>query len=111
MSIQQTDIVDIISTSPEGKTVLTISDHYTWDDCDGHLSKLQEKTNSYLQFIESGQLLESYPQSKSGLIIIRVAMKFKPPENALQALMKFKDVVIRAGYDFIWGTLAISAND
>lgn len=105
MSIDQTDIVDLISTSPEGEIVLTISDHYTWDDCDGHLVALQDKINSYLQFIESGQLLESYPQSKSGLLTIRVVMQFEPPRNAIQSLVKFRDVIVGAGCNFSWNTL------
>jgi hypothetical protein len=56
MSVEQTDKIDFISTSPGEKVVLTISDHLSWDE-DGHLHLLQDKINVYLEFIESEQLL------------------------------------------------------
>lgn len=64
MSIDQSDVIDFISTTPEGKGVLTITDHLSWD-MDFHLELLQDKINRYLQFIESGQIYEEYPQANN----------------------------------------------
>ncbi|MBB1283794.1 hypothetical protein HRH25_05350 [Flavisolibacter sp. BT320] len=52
MSIHQTDIIDIISTTPEGKVILTISDHHPWNET-WHFQLLQDKINAYMQFIAS----------------------------------------------------------
>jgi hypothetical protein len=60
MSVNQTDTIDIIGTTPGGKVALTISDHHFWDE-PLHLQLLQDKINAYLQFIESGQILDDYP--------------------------------------------------
>jgi hypothetical protein len=44
---------------------LAISDHLAWgENTNDHLYKLQEKINSYIEFIESGQMEESFPKAK-----------------------------------------------
>lgn len=77
MSITETKVVDIIAVpewEPEN-VILVITDHLEWGDKaqqGEHLLLLQEKINSYVAFIESGELLESYPPAKDKLPIIRV---------------------------------------
>jgi len=61
MSVEEKNKIDIITTNKEGILVLTISDHLEWDDENEHLLILQDKINSYVDFIESGQMAESYP--------------------------------------------------
>ncbi len=66
MSIEQTDLVDIISIDRmTGEVILTISDHLDWSDCGAHLLLLQSKLNRYLAFVESGEILQSYPKAKA----------------------------------------------
>jgi hypothetical protein len=101
MSVDQTGIIDIISTSSEGKVVLTISDHHSWDET-WHLQLLQDKINAYLQFIESGQILESYPNAKGSEVMIETAMKYQPNSEAISFLESAKDIIKGAGYDFSW---------
>ena len=62
MSIEGQGSVDAIGIDQEGIVVLTISAHLEWDD--GHLFLLQEKINTYLAFLESGEVFETYPDSK-----------------------------------------------
>ena len=48
MSIEQTDLIDIISIDRlTGETILTISDHLDWSDSATHLRLLQNKLNRY----------------------------------------------------------------
>lgn len=61
MSLDQLDKIDIISTNPKGEVVLHIADHLEWTLQKDHILLLQDKINAYLQFIESGQILEEYP--------------------------------------------------
>jgi hypothetical protein len=66
MSVEQTDVVDIISIDREtGHVVLTISDHLDWSDSVGHQAILQKKLNTYLAFIESGEILGQCPKAKN----------------------------------------------
>jgi len=62
VTVEQTKVIDFISVDQNGPVVLTISDHLEWGS-DGHLFQLQEKLNSYLAFIEGGELLNEYPEA------------------------------------------------
>ena len=105
MSVDQKDTVDFISTSPEGNVMLTISDHLPWDKKNEHLLALQDKLNSYLMFIESGEIFESYPTAKSKSLIIEVVMKYKPNEVVLVFLTQSKNTIENTGVQLKWRQL------
>jgi len=65
MTVEETKLIDIISTDELGRVNLTISDHLDWKDSDKHQQILQAKLNSYLAFVENGELLEQYPDAKN----------------------------------------------
>lgn len=73
MAIEQANVIDLVSRH-EGEIWLTISDHLTWDeDYVPHLLMLQGKLNAYFDFVESGQLLKHYPESKGLVPVISIA--------------------------------------
>lgn len=83
MSVEQTDVVDIIGTEKStGKVIMTVSDHLDWKDEQSHLLMLQEKLNRYLAFVESGEILSSYPDAKGRSIVFDVVMKNDLPDSA-----------------------------
>jgi hypothetical protein len=99
MSIDQIDTIDIISTTPDGKVMLTISDHLTWDEtC--HLQLLEGKINMYLHFIESGQIHENYPDAIGRGLIIAVTMKFEPDAIGSPFLEMAKETINQSGVEF-----------
>jgi hypothetical protein len=104
MSVNQTDTIDIIGTTPDGKVALTISDHHSWDES-LHLQLLQDKINAYLQFIESGQILDDYPDAAGRELIIETVMKFEPNEEGTSFLENAKEEVTKAGIGFQWRVL------
>ncbi len=104
MSVNQTDTVDIISTTPDGKIILTISDHNSWDET-WHLQLLQDKIKSYLQFIESGQIFEDYSNAVGRKLTIETIMQFEPNEEGISFLEKAKEIVNKAGIGFQWRRL------
>jgi hypothetical protein len=78
VSVEQTDVVDILGIDREtGHVVLTISDHLDWSDTVGHQMILQKKLNRYLAFVESGEILEQYPNAKNRPVAFRVVFKFR----------------------------------
>jgi len=105
MSIDQKDIIDFISTAPDGKVILSISDHLPWDTENQQLLILQDKINSYLKFIESGEIVESYPPSKNKDLVIRVTMQYEPNEISLVFLNRCKETILNAGIEFEWQIL------
>ena len=98
MTVEQTDVVDIISTDKLGRVVLTISDHLDWSDSLRHQTILQAKFNAYLGFVESGEILESYPRAVGRQIVFKVAFKFKPDKAGMEFLSNAKSVIESAGF-------------
>jgi hypothetical protein len=99
MSIEQTGVIDIISTDRlTGDVVLTVSDHLDWSDSTAHQLLLQSKLNRYLAFVESGEILESYPNAKDRPIVFSVVFKFPPDASGRSFLTKVKAVIESAGF-------------
>lgn len=102
MSVEQIDKIDVISTAPNGKVELTIADHLKWNNEKSHLLILQDKLNTYIDFIESGQILENYPNALNKEIIISVVMKYAPTENSLIFLNDCEKFMEKEGFEFTW---------
>src|SRR5690606_21130206 len=100
MSIEDTQVIDFISARPNsGEVVLTVTDHLEWGESQ-HLVMLQDKLNSYLAFIESGEILECYPNAKGSKLRIEVVCKFPPDEEGRNFLGRAGEVVNKAGFVF-----------
>ena len=102
MTIEQTDVIDFISKDESENIVLTISDHLEWDVDNEHLYLLQEKLNSYLRFLESGEVYESYEGSKGKNFIIKVSCKYLPNKTSEDFLKKAEKAINEAGFSFTW---------
>jgi hypothetical protein len=99
VSVEQLDIVDVISIDKEtGHVILTISDHLDWSDSILHQTILQAKFNKYLAFVESGEILESYPDAKGRPVAFKVVFKFRPDAQGWQFLTRAKQVIESAGF-------------
>ena len=98
MSVDDESVVDAIGIDGSGTVVLTISDHLPWDK--EHLYLLQQKINSYLAFIESGEIYESYPESKEREIKICLECKFEPTAVASTFLGQCSSIIGKAGFQF-----------
>ncbi|WP_261334802.1 DUF6572 domain-containing protein [Rhizobium leguminosarum] len=90
MSLDQTNVVDAIGVDDAtGELVLTITDHLEWTGSDKeHLLLLQEKLNTYLGFVESGEMLETYPDAKGRAVLIDVVCKYLPSQHAQRLLQQ-----------------------
>jgi len=88
--------------------VLTVSDHLPWYD-DSHLEVLQAKLNTYLAFIESGELLEVYPNARNRRVTISVICKFEPDARGRQFLLEAAATISTAGFEFAWSQLNVEA--
>ena len=98
MSIEQTDMVDIISTdAATGSVVLTINDPLDWSHRAAHEALLQRKLHYYLTFVGSGELLHVYPTAKGRSVVTRVVFRFPPDEMAKQFLAALKAMLAPAG--------------
>src|SRR5476649_1903997 len=102
MSIDETRVVDVLSIDANTKeVVLTITDHLPWQS-DGHLMLLQNKLNCYLAFVESGEILESYPDARGKSVRIDVVCKYAPDIQADSFLVKSAGIIRNGGYGLSW---------
>jgi len=100
MSVVEADKVDIVATRPgSSSVVLVITDHLRWDDLDAHLLALQAKLDTYIAFIESGQLhrVEEPAIPPNPELRIRVAMRYAPPPAAQEFFKKASAVLAGIG--------------
>ena len=59
VTVQQTNVVDWLGIEKQtGHVLLTVLDDLDWVNEGEHLLALQEKLNTYLAFIESGEVFE-----------------------------------------------------
>ena len=100
-TITDTNKVDLIGYNMECDRVdIGIIDSLDWIDEEKHLLLLQDKINSYLSFIESGQIYEVKPEAKTKKIIISVVFKYSPTDNAIKFLFEVAKILQDAGYGF-----------
>jgi hypothetical protein len=59
-----------------GSIFLTIADAWDWQDEQEHLKALQQKFNSYLRFIDTGELLDTFPVAAFRPVIIDLISRF-----------------------------------
>jgi hypothetical protein len=104
MSILDANVVDIVGVDPaKGIARLIIADHLEWTSpVQEHLFLLQEKINSYLRFLEGGELEQHYPDAKGCRQEIEIAMKYEPSPDALDFIGQARDIVQGAGFDLIY---------
>ncbi len=88
------------TASKNGEVLLSISDHLEWDCENEHLLILQDKINAYLRSIESGDLLNQYPNAKGRKIRIGILAKYKPNSEAYIFIESVKEILESAGYYF-----------
>ncbi|MBY8936032.1 DUF6572 domain-containing protein [Pseudomonas fluorescens] len=108
MSITETKVVDIIAV-PEWEpdnVVLVITDHLEWGDKaqqGEHLLLLQEKINTYIAFIESGELLESYPPAEGKNPKIRINGLYALPKQGETFIDRVTEVLkgVGIGMEFV----------
>lgn len=101
MSVTDPNTIDFVGLHDDtGYVVLTISDHLPWDG--SHLMVLQNKLNTYIEFIESGQLYESYPMAKNREIQISLSYKFEPDEKGELFLKKVNDFFKSRCINFVY---------
>lgn len=73
MAVSDKDKIDSIGTdSGFGNVILTINDDLSWRNEYEHLNILQDKINSYLEFIDNGELYKNYPNAEGKRIEILI---------------------------------------
>ena len=100
MSVEDHAVVDAIGVERHsGKVVLTISDHLDWSSEQEHLHALQEKIDTYLRFIESGELEQAYPDARGRAPVIDLVAQHQPSALAQEFLCRARGALSIAGVE------------
>jgi len=103
MTVEQTTTVDAIGVDSEsGDVRLLLSDHLDWESEREHLTLLQAKLNAYLRFIESGELVETYPSAAGRPPRIDLVLRVPPTDGALVFLENAEQTIEAAKIGFGW---------
>jgi len=102
MAVNHPDKVDLVSTGDGGEFVLIITDHLDWSESLEHQRMLQTKINTYLRFIETGQLVGRFPDAAGKEVVIRVVAASEPDADGRQFLDRAAQALAGAGYKFFW---------
>ncbi len=87
MSVLDVDTVDVVGIeSSSGRALLIVSDHLGWDAVDHHLLLLQQKLNTYLAFVASGDLRAQRPHAV-GEPVIRIEFECGYPDGCRDFLL------------------------
>lgn len=105
MSVDQPRVIDIVSKNEKGDIFLSISDHLDWQDVYAHLLTLQTKINTYIAFVESGEVYEHYPEVRGRAIFVEVLFHHAPLEEAVTFLSRAARIVESAGAGFRYRVL------
>lgn len=104
MSVVDTDSIDAIGLDKDAQRVfLTIIDPLQWDADNVHLFTLQEKINTYLHFVESGELDKALPDGKGCDVAIELILKHTPSDEAIGFFDSTMQILFDKGIVFVFG--------
>jgi hypothetical protein len=103
MSVDQSDVIDRVTTSPEGVVALVVFDHLPWHSFSSHHELLLTKLNAYLEFVEAGQIYTEYPSARDKPLELLVFFQFRPTPEALSFLERVRPQVERFNISFKYG--------
>jgi hypothetical protein len=100
MSVEEPRKIDFNVIDPRsGEVRLIVTDHLEWAEQEReHLLLLQNKLNSYLAFIESGEIYTKVPKAFGRKTVIEVMGKFPLSEEARKFYRLAGKAIADAGF-------------
>lgn len=106
MTVENFELIDALGISKEsGEVVLTISDHLPWGSPSEHFEILEGKIGRYLDFIQSGQLIESVPDAENRQVRISIFCKYQPNDHAHNFLIAAERQLAGVGVKLSFGEI------
>ncbi len=86
VGVDNSQIVDLVATAPDGSLLLVMVEHRPWDGSDERLQQLQDKVNAYLAFALDGELEREFPgHTAAGLSLLLRCIE--PPDAMVRGLV------------------------
>jgi hypothetical protein len=109
MTIENINSVDFISLPKNNRrdVILSIVDHLDWSDEINHLKLIQSKIYRYLDFIESGEIYEKYPDAKGKNFIIEISGAYPLAVRGKELVDVLADYLSKQNYILRWKKLSV----
>ena len=102
MALTDFDSIDDIVKNGKGYCLI-IKDELSWDEELRHISAIQNKLKSYIYFLQSNQLLKSYPDSEGQQVTIKIEGEHAVPEKYKTLLTEeISNILDNEGFSFEW---------
>lgn len=106
MSIVDSNQIDgLAQVEKTGDLIVLIVDHLSWI-VPQHLKLLEKKIDTALQFVQSGQIYQKYPNEKKRFenkeikIIFQLVLKYPPTKQADESLKLIYNILQSVGIQF-----------
>lgn len=106
MTVRQTETIDWLGIERDsGHILLTAIDDLDWMDAPMHLAVLQEKLNTYLRFVESGEVFEQLAEKlgntlpRATPVKVRILAKYAPTQQARAFLQYARAAFAKGGLE------------
>ena len=87
MTIDNAEIIDLVTYDRTGAILLVMIEHRPWDGSPGRLAQVQAKFERYLAFIRTGELVERYPFAAGRPLHIELR-SYEEPDVATSRLLE-----------------------
>jgi hypothetical protein len=109
MAVDQPNSIDLVTTG-DGVVTLSVADHLDWANEYWHVEQLQAKLNCYLEFIDSGELVDKFPEAGDQRPCITVHFVYSPTAAARDFLLATASTIEAQGIGFSYDVLPAKPN-
>jgi len=101
MTVMETNTIDfVVPKNQHGDAELVLVDQLPWKIDEGdHLVMLQDKINTYLAFVETGQLVGDFPKAKGRKVVLKINALYAPSEQGEKFLAAVRPIVGQLGIE------------
>ena len=100
MTVDDPNVIDFVSISPDGTVILTMVESRPWDGSDERLYELQEKINRYVDFVRSGDLTQRYPHLAEKPVRLELRYETAPDPQTAQFIARLREPLEKEGFGF-----------
>jgi hypothetical protein len=102
VTVEEADRIDSVTLSADGGSYrLLMTEVRPFEDSDEQFTQLMEKVNAYVEFIQTGQLYDRFPEARGKALDVRLICRNEPVgERFVKLLRAATALFARHGVDF-----------
>jgi hypothetical protein len=99
--IQNPSLIDLVTVNNQaGDVRLIMIQMEPWDNSDRQIDQLQAKAETYVSFVEGGQLARTYPEVAGQPVTIQLDAQAEPTGRTADAIARLREALQKRGINF-----------